>query len=199
MTTNRMTDKERILTEILSAVLFNCTRFGESAEKKPHDLGAWFSTRKPQKGDIVACVTSGTHEFTFGFCEQNCAEVPHELLIREFGSDRTCRVGNESFRVLENMYPGRTFDGDKYQFLVKLRKAFHKYSDEYCRRFAGVTFHDDQTATIAVRKRWSDAVLHFTIHWTPSMTIKATAKSLEEVGWLTAEFPPEKPKDVGAA
>lgn len=99
-----------------------------------------------KKGDIVRCVTNPNHPW--GISEYiKRLDGYGEFLLREIGSDRLLRMGNEMLDVLRFMDPSRLYTGKKHQLYVwASQKAFmERYNPnaDYFKRCGGVEIVED--------------------------------------------------------
>ena len=102
-----MNDKERILMTIIRELKSTmlCARdprtglgdfkngFGKDGEYV-HFEGTSLGP-PPEVGSLVVCDSGYLHDYTIGFVEEVLGYA--ECMIREIGTDRLCRVSNESF------------------------------------------------------------------------------------------------------
>lgn len=121
-----MTDRERILTEIISRL----TSTMMLAEQKPTpkgrlwinydgDIAAQFVGTyviKPAPGDIVQCNTSFAPDWKYAvFLEDHNGDKGGYWLLREIGGERTVRMFNESLSVLIGISPHVFYEGHQHQ------------------------------------------------------------------------------------
>lgn len=138
---NIKNDQTRILMTIIR----------ETAIKSP--VNCKFGHNTPKVGDIVFCATTGLHDYTVG--EVTEVLTDYDCMIRKFGSSNVCRIYNESFMVLE-IPEGQKYlfyEGQKYQFLNKIKKVISKYGDIQ-KLFSNVEFIDDVHADVYIRERF---------------------------------------------
>lgn len=186
---DRMDDKTRILTLLVrelasTSVLATIPDVGWS---KPVRVAL---LRKPQKGDLVVCATSPLSHWTVAVVHE--ARSDQECVLREIGSERLCRMGNERFYVLANVAPADLFEGKQQEFHLKVRKAFDHGNGLHV--FGGLEF-DGGTAAVTVRERFGGLIAGkesvpyvLQIPWRDRPSIKKIVKSLLDAGWMTREF-----------
>lgn len=166
-----MTDKERILSAIISSVA-NCSNIGKQGNdgvRRDH-RGEPYPQFAPERGgglcpfgdygvaaktgDIVLCRTTRNgpwkvsvwvEDFRGGGSAHSC------VLLREIGSKRLCRMSNEGYSVLVGVEPSLLYEGAKRRVHRYATKAFsERYGGDYFVRCGGVEF-DGATLKIWVR------------------------------------------------
>lgn len=166
-----MTDKERILTAIVTTILpampYSNDRIDESTLLYPEKL---------QKGDLVLARTSfEPNDFSVGFVS---SVETNYVVIREIGSNRLCNYYNEGFVKINKAPLGyQILEGMQYQIYEKVEKAFHKYilSNVF---FKSIVFSESD-CTVQARKPFKDET-YFTVTFPYSSrtTIKQIGKIL---------------------
>lgn len=126
MPSDRMTDRERILTEIITRL----TSTMMFAKMKPSPKGGmWIDydgdasaqfvgtyVVKPSPGDIVQCNTQFSPEWKYAvFLEDNNGANGGHWLLREIGGMKTVRMFNESLSVLVGVPPHIFYEGHQRQ------------------------------------------------------------------------------------
>ncbi|MHA1796117.1 MAG: hypothetical protein ACTSUK_08395, partial [Promethearchaeota archaeon] len=145
---------------------------------------------KIKEGMLVLCETSGLrypHDWKVGFVET--IHSHNDMTIREIGTNRLCRIGNESFVPIIGMKPYQLYEKDEYSFSIKVNKAF-KRADEYSHVFGGLEFLPDNEVIILVRRKWSDTHKPYDIRmkWHKKITIKKILELMKEQGFGTRDF-----------
>lgn len=194
-----LSDRERILMIIIEGL-------SSSAMLARHDVREWNSEgyrriggdgyyvhfapwRKPEKGDLVLAKTGFVSRWKIGWFVEKQADG---ALIREIGSDKLCNYGNESFEPIVGLDGDlRLLEGDRYQFLVKVYKAFAR-GDEYIYRFGGLRFDGDD-AVITIREVFGglgkpSVPFEARMHWTKRTSVAAILKAMREAGYGTKDF-----------
>ena len=205
-----MNDKERILMEIISE-LASTQILGPAS----HGGGGYHEAAyqdKTLRGDLplthfaysiqdedlkpgmlVLCQTMGINDWKVGFIVKRLEYG--RCLIREIGSERVCDVGNERFLPILGLTERQLLEGDRYQFYLKVQKAFSR-GDEYFYRFGGVTFEEHE-AVIWVRdyhggflKYRQGGSLPFAVRlrWNKRTSVKAILEAMRAAGYGTREF-----------
>lgn len=195
--TSDLPDRERLLTTIIlrlrtTMVLASKARNDYSDERGGEYVHFKFSLDATNlvPGQLVLCETSGVHRFTIAVV---VSPIDYSTcLIREFGSNRTCRMANEGFAVLAGMSESDLLEGDEYQTYRKIIKAFGKTKD-YVYRFGGARFSKDGTVTVTIREVWGgrngqSVPFDVTFAWHKRMSIKAIVAKLREGGLGTKAF-----------
>lgn len=198
-----MTDKERILLELVrelhSTMLLRCRLHKEDLVD---DIGSsgyythfanYCRDGEIRPGMMVLCMTSGRfypHGWTVGFVERVYSS--NDMMIREIGTDRLCRIGNERFVPIVGMKDYQLYEKEEYLFSVKVNKAFRR-ADDYLHYFDGLEFLPDNEVLISVREKWGGPrhkSKPYTIRmkWCKSMTIKKILEIMQEQGYGTRDF-----------
>jgi hypothetical protein len=175
--------------------------------------GPWLDWRDDESkpGDLVICRTSwrhGAHPFAVGYVVEMYSRS--DVLLRELGGRRLCRMSNEGFYAVRGMSERHHFEllpGRWHRFYCKVIKAFQR-GQSYSHLFDSVEFHDDGTATIWVREKWDgrgkdengqptwSKPYPVTMRWNSRTTIKAILAAMREAGYGEREFerePDQKP------
>lgn len=184
-----MTDKERILTYILSRISYASTRYSDGYTAKINDDDVYFqypgsNAHDLQINDIVFCQTSGIHDFTVGYVVS--IDGYSEITIRDIASERTCKIQNDSFLILKNLSEEQLLYGDKWIMRNKIMKAFAK-GDEWLYRYGGVKF-ENNIVHIKVRERHAlkkREPFIISMQWDNKTTIKAILQSMRDGGYGT--------------
>lgn len=183
-----MTDKERILTYIISRLSYVATRYGDGYSAKMNDDDVYFQYLKGnnanelQVNDIVFCQTSGIHDFTVGYVVS--IDGYSEITIRDIASERTCKIQNDSFLILKNLSEEQLLYGEEWIMRNKIIKAFAR-GDEWLYRFGGVKFEAD-IAHIKIRERHAlkkREPFVISIKWHKNTTIKAILQAMRDGGY----------------
>ena len=212
MSRQRMTDKERMLTYLLAWLARPDYR--ASRDRQLDKGGPWLDWRDDEirRGDLVICRTSwgrGVHPFVVGYVVDVYSRS--DVLLRELGGRRLCRMSNEGFYTVRGMsdrdlelLPGRW-----YRLYRKVLKAFRR-GGSWSHLFGGLDFNDDGTATIWVREKWGgrgkdengqptrSKPYPVTMRWNSRTTIKAILAAMQEAGYDEREFEREPDQKSGA-
>ncbi len=203
-----MTDRERILTEIVShlastqllADYRRPTWNGEAFQRRDTGGGEYvhFNYKdKPKKGDLVLAKTGGVSEWKVAWYIEPLPGGCGGALVREIGSNRTCKYSNEDFVTIQGLHSSVLLEGEEYEFRNKVLKAFAKGA-EYCYRFGGVDFiEENHQARIWVREVFG-GMLHpdkarsvpfsVVMPWNKKTSVKAILNALREGGYGTRQF-----------
>lgn len=145
-----MDDKTRILTEVIRRGLWKW-------------LGTPFRDKQaiPRAGDLVKCETGRSpHDWTISFMEKYSQYGT--CVLREIGSQRQCRMENESYSVIDFLDYEDKLEGAQRKFYEKIRKccaALQGEIDNYGHGLWGVRFRD-KTCVVYVRNRWDHGKYH---------------------------------------
>jgi hypothetical protein len=108
-------------------------------------------------GDLVLAVTSGIHEFSIGYVVNKMSES--DMVIREIGGKKTCKISNEMFYKIDTSNLSKTIllEGIQYELYLKTEKALRKYNDIslYQYRLMEIEFNNN-IATVYLRKKWHE-------------------------------------------
>jgi len=170
-----LTDKERILTHIIRQIypryIFGHTSFQERFESS--------KSESIKKGDLVLGLTSGSHEYTIGYAIRIFTES--EMILREIGSKRTCRIGNEMFyRIpMKILSKYELLEGLEYITYTKIHKALRKAETKYSVYFHSLDF-DDGICIVNLREKWKDEIYKtFEFKYSSKTTIKEIVNLIE--------------------
>lgn len=131
-----MTDKERILTNIIKRLHYTTTtgrrhgyardQFVETGGSGQENLSVHFAAyEEPRPGDLVLAATSrDAHEWVIGFYVEKLPGDYGGAVIREIGTDNLCNYSNERFYPLRGMAQELLFYGIKYKIHARLKYAF---------------------------------------------------------------------------
>lgn len=205
---NEMTDRERILVNIAAELAHEVEYYQRLPAVQEHERQwptsartirtEWGMMRRPkyQKGDLVVCFTStGRREnpWLISFVEADgCKDDPRGLLLRAIGTDKLCDYSNESFIRITGIPARLLWEGDQYQFSLKLHRALTKL-DNYQHVFRGLEFLEPNLALVYIGQRWGglgNPTKPYTIEipFSKRMSIKAIIAHLEKNGFGTREF-----------
>jgi hypothetical protein len=199
--TSDLPDKERLLVHIIRELLstqimkmpwnMNYSRIGGGGDYVHFAIG----DEAVQPGDLVICNTSGVHDFTIAWVVEKLAYA--EFLLREIGSQRTCRMGNESVYIIRGLTEPWTWEGERYEFYRKVWKAFWKAGDDWY-RFGGLAFNEAGEAVMTVREKFGGMLssrsgeesvpFTVTMPWDKRTSIRAIAAALVAGGVGTRKF-----------
>ena len=206
-----MTDKERILTTIVQAlhttqILANPDRrtwsseayrehvFNAAAGDPPRYYVHFANWQKPKAGDLVIGKTGSVSEWKIGWYVEPLHSGLGGAIIREIGSNHTCRYSNEEFVPIVGLYESDLLEGEAYLFSIKVRKVFRK-SGEHWHLYGGVDFAGDES-TIWVRERYGGVLggkgeskpYSIKMRYDKHTTQKAILQALRDGGYGTREF-----------
>jgi len=194
-----MTDKERILLTIIRQLSSTETlvmdRPWNPKKYEGHvHFAPWLASNDNEikPGMLVMCETGGIHDWTIGYTIEPLNDNFGGWLIREIGSQRTCRVSNERFTPIVGLRATDLLEGKEREFYHKVCRAFHK-GDEYIYRFGGVDMLPNRRARIWIREAFgglnhNSIPFSFEMNWTPKTSIKAILKAMIDTGYGTREF-----------
>lgn len=210
-----MTDKERILMSIIRELSMSQT-LAPAVRMRGYDRENWLDTDGREfvhfanyiqdgdlkVGDLVLCQTSGrseSHDFNIGFIHEYVGYG--DCVIREIGTNRLCRIGNERFIPIKGLKDYQLWENDKHEFSVKIHRAFSKGGSDWY-RYGGLEFEGDE-AVIWIREKWGGLMnpskpFEVRIKWNKKTTIKAILNAMRDAGYGTRKFDPiEKVPEVG--
>lgn len=149
-----MTDKERILTYIIQR-FYPKYIIGLDNRREIFDKCKASSIRK---GDLVIAISSGLHSFSIGYVENLLSES--EMLIREIGTNRTCKIGNEMFYKIdiEKLDKNELLEGKQYDLYQSIKKVCNKnyYINNKCLYLYYVNFLKDNIVEVCMREKWHE-------------------------------------------
>ena len=119
-----MTDKERILTYIISRCASIMT-FGGSLSDKPlrfEHINQDCSNLKI--GDVVLSPSFVTNPYNIGFVHE--VKSHNFLVIREIGTNNLCNYSNQLFQIIKNIPKDILYEGKYFNFYRKCQKSFRK-------------------------------------------------------------------------
>lgn len=154
--TSDLDDKTRLLMKIISRMAFNACKWGH---EEAGTTGVWTKFPSlgsaPPVGSLVVCQTSGIHDWTVAFVADICGKdaCGHIVLLREIGSNRTCRMGNESYYTIHGLCESDLLEGQKYQFYRLCHLTIGRLGDDW-RRFSHIEFMDDTLARVFIREKF---------------------------------------------
>jgi len=214
MKNDKMTDRERILTNIAAILaieleklqmLPEVRRYMASPHSISHVLCEWdlFNKKPFAKGELVVCRTSTgiqQNPWLISFVhEQGIPHDPHGLCLRAIGTDKLCNYGNESYVRVVGIHEKFLWEGDKQSAATKIHKALRSLLN-YGHRFRGIEFDKENTGIAYVYigevfggglGKQATKPYKLTVSFTKKTTIKAIAKQMKEQGCGTREFEPE--------
>lgn len=203
-----MTDRERILVNIAASLAHEVEYYQRLHVVQEHERcwpdsartirTEWGCLGRPayRKGDLVVCFTSTGRQqnpWLVSFVEADgCKHDPQGLLLRAIGTNNLCDYSNESFIRITGIPARLLWEGDHYQFSLKLHRALSKL-DNYVHVFRGLEFPEPDLALVYIGERWGgikNPTKPYTIEIRISrrMTIKAIVNALEAGGFGTREF-----------
>lgn len=208
---NVMTDRERILVNVAAELAHEVEYYQRLPVVQEHERQwpdnvrsirtEWGMIKRPKykRGDLVVCFTSTGRQqnpWLISFVEADgCKDDAHGLLLRAIGTDRLCDYSNESFIRITGIPARLLWEGDQYQFSIKLHRALSKIGN-YMHVFRGLEFPESNRAIIYIGERWgglgkSTKPYTVEIPFTKRMSIKAIVAALETNGFGIREFEPD--------
>ncbi len=208
---NAMTDRERILVNIAAQLAHEVEYYQRLPVVQEHERRwpdnarsvrtQWGCINRPRyhKGDLVVCFTSTgmrQNPWLISFVEADgCKHDAQGLLLRAIGTNNLCDYSNESFIRITGIPARLLWEGDQYQFSLKLHKALRKL-DNYMHVFRGLEFPEPSRAIVYIGQRWGGLdkpTKPYTVEipFTKRTSIKAIVATLETNGFGTREFEPD--------
>jgi hypothetical protein len=208
---NAMTDRERILVNIAAELAHEVEYYQRLPVVQAHERqwpdsarrirAEWSAIGKPkyEKGDLVVCFTSTGRQqnpWLISFVDADgCKDDSRGLLLRAIGTDKLCDYSNESFIRITGIPARLLWEGDQYQFSLKLHKALNRL-DNYTHVFRGLEFPEPDRAIVYIGERWGGLgkpTKPYTveIRFTKRTNIKAIITALQAAGFGTREFEPD--------
>jgi hypothetical protein len=196
MMSNSLSDRERILSyiihELRSMPLHMKANIPWSSEayRKSRVWGEGYHPhfapwKKPEKGDLVICETSGIHHGTIGIIKQLISY--DEALIQGVGDYRCIRVSNDRFIPIVgiDLCKDVFLCGEEWIFYLKVRKAF-KRGDEYMYAYNGIQIQENK-AIISIRCRGfpkeDQQPFNIEVIWNKKTTIKYILSKMIDGGY----------------
>ena len=196
-----MTDRERILTTIVDQLCstlllapgcrgYEKESFRDSMRSDASYYVHFAHYRDPEPGDLVLARTGGVCEWKVGWYIEKRDDLGGAV-IREIGSDRLCNYGNESFVPIVGLGSLSLLEGDKYEFYVKVLRAFGR-CNEYLYRFCGLRF-ECKEAVVTVREAFGGLgkesnPFDVRMVWSKRKSIKNILQVLRAGGYGTKSF-----------
>lgn len=184
-------DRERITQYVMREL---ATGFGSAGNLDVYEASGWDEMRvpivhparyrKPIPGDLVLAVTAReNHRWILSWHVEALPDIGGAL-VREIGSNDTCRYGNEAFLPIVGVPVGVLYESHTghRQFYLKVLAAFRK-GGSYWHRFGGLRF-DGDAAEIRVRKAFSgDELFTVRMNWSKRTPIRVILAALCEAGY----------------
>lgn len=202
---NELTDKERILMTVvdrLSRTQILCHTNGFDKEFYRDSITGQLYVhfayyRSPVKGDLVLGKTGimrGAHRWLIGFYVEPLSGGVGGALIREIGSQATCRYSNEEFVAIEGLSKTELLEGEQFQFYHRVLAAFQR-GDEYFYRFGGLDFEGGD-AVVWVREVFNGGLsgkegskpFSVRMTWNKRTSVKRILEMLKAGGYGTHKF-----------
>jgi hypothetical protein len=200
-----MTDKERILTtiirELYSSFLFlSVNPQRDFRVQEPRDISHVYfdihaNRQALKRGDLVLCASdNGNHDWVVSYLVKPLYDSFEGWQLREIGTSRLCNMTNNSFIPIRGLRPSQLWEGEEYEFSVKVLKAFAR-GDEYLYRYGGLEFGENQTALIWIREAFGgmkadQESIPFSLEmkWNKKTSIAAILRAMREAGYGTRAF-----------
>lgn len=202
MTKQKLSDRERILTAVISQLsstaLLRPNATPYSAESYADGSGGMYTHfaryRKPVKGDLVMGSTGRIDQWKIAFYVELTDPANEVHVVKDINTGQLCNYGNESFTPIVGLSYTDMLIGEERAMYQKVLAAFAK-GDEYMYRFGGFRTENGQ-AVITVRESHggfgrSSVPFDITMDWTPKTTIKAILAAMRAGGYGTKSFRPE--------
>lgn len=208
---NAMTDRERILVNIAAELAHEVEYYQRMIAVQEHERhwpdsarrirAEWGMIDRPkyQKGDLVVCFTSTGRQqnpWLISFVEADgCKDDSRGLLLRAIGTDKLCDYSNESFIRIKGIQARLLWEGEQYQFLLKLYRALSKIGN-YMHVFRGLEFPEPRLAVVYIGERWggmNKPTKPYTVEFrfTKRTSVKTIITGLEMAGFGAREFEPD--------
>jgi hypothetical protein len=185
-----LNDRERILTELVRRLASALLSSGKRDDGRNVHLD-WMARMEDRlkPGDLVLCLTSGTHDWTVAWLVRRVEYA--RFILRELGGERECDMGNEDVAVFRNIDPMALLEGEEYRLLVKVREAFGLARETekwgFVHLFNRLKVFGRQ-AHVEVGERLSGRRYHVSFWWTPEMTAEDVLEAMKKAGYGTLEF-----------
>lgn len=171
-----MTDKERILSAIVSRVIPGLI-YGFGDKKDDYVESCMLQPSKLSKGDLVFAATSiYPNDYSVGFVyevKEDC------VVIRKIGSEKLCNYYNEGFyKINKEKLRYEILEGLQYKTYKKVLKAF-EYTN-YFTRFKGISFDGDKCTVQARTMFENDLLFEVTFEFDKKTTVAQIGKILEK-------------------
>lgn len=171
-----MTDKERILSVIISKVIPSIF-YKLPTDNEDYIENCLLSSSKLQSGDLVfAFTTIIPNDFSVGFVHEvkkNC------IVIRKIGSKKLCNYYDEGFCKINKEKLGyEILEGLQYKTYKKVMKAFEYIS--YWTRFKGISFDKDKCTVQAREAFKNELFFEVSFKFNKKTTIAEIGKILEK-------------------
>lgn len=191
MNNMELSDRERILTEIVesfAATMLMCGLYDESSFRGMPHVARY---REPKPGELVMGTTGPAGRWKIGWYVEKQSDG---ALIREIGTGALCNYGNESFSAIVGLRDDQLLEGDQRVMKGKILSAFAR-GDEYLYRFGGAKF-DSNKVTITIREAHGglggDSMpFSFVMQYDKRTTVKQILAAMVAAGYGTKSFKPE--------
>ena len=215
---NKIDDRSEVLMNIITRLVFTLS-LGHRNSK-----GVWVDGRgdpeaqfvgsylvKPKPGDLVMCDTGSVGPWKFAYFVEDCVDY---YMLREIGSDKLCRISNESLSTLVGISQNMLLDGlRKKIYRWATHEAFwtryNKKADHYHSRCGGVEFIEDNVIRIWIRahifsdeKKTEDGTMLYAQPWYTDIPFDRKTRLKDLVEALLAagfgkkwEYLPKKPTE----
>lgn len=159
------TEKERILLGVI-AQLYHTMLLGipytimkesiEHYEKHSGPMARFESGRSShdvRQGELVLCQTScyQAHPWTLSYVDSIVDQANGVVMLREIGTGRLCKMGNEGYIPLINVMPKMLWTDKQVEFHNRVNRVAG--NDEYLHRVRSIDFRGDD-AVLSVGQRW---------------------------------------------
>lgn len=159
---------------------------------------------KPKPGDVVLCKTGHVGPWKVAYFVEDCGgNAGGHYLLREIGTDKLCRMGNESLNTLIGVPPNLLLDGLRkkiYRWATN-EAFFYRYNKktDYFIRCGGAEFIEEDVIRVWVRphifvmeKRLEDGSTLHAQPWSFDVQFSKKTRLKDIVGaMLAAGFPRE--------
>lgn len=174
-----MNDKERILTHLFT------TYYPRYLLCMDNRMNMIQNLSNINIGDLVLAVTSGIHEFSIGYVVEKITES--DMVIREIGSDKICKISNEMFYKIDTSHLSKNIllEGIQYELYLKTEKALRKYNGVSFYQYALMEIEfNNNIATVYLRKKWheyeKETAPKFSFNYNSKTTQKYILNAIED-------------------
>lgn len=173
-----MNDKERILMSMVRRAYSLYLRCVNNRIKPcEYDLSFDFES-KPREGDLVFAQTSQPNDFMIGYYV--CSHGNYSSIIREIGTNRECKYGNENFVPIHGLHEPDLLDREKRKIYEKVRKADTKIYNKYYRYIDNIKVTDTNVSFSVILPATQEKLFNCDFKYNSRTTIKSIVKRVTE-------------------
>ncbi len=171
-----MTDKERILSAIISKIIPELL-YNFRNKRNNYVKSCMLQSSKLNKGDLVfASTTIHPNDFSIGFVHEVKKDC---VVIRKIGSEKLCNYYNEGFSKINKEKLGyEILEGLQYKTYQKVLKAF-KYTN-YCTRFKAISFEGNKCTVQARTIFENNLIFEVTFDFDKNTTVSEIGNILKK-------------------